>query len=445
MATITNLPLSQSLLLKGLELPNKMQMVYAQDYGYNVLTQLSAKLAPSISTPVPKVEVSSLGNLGVFAPITGNTNIASTGEVSVTKAGNFRVGDIVADKNMVQARVTKVDGAGNKIFLEPVTVGALTTAHFASGHNAKRLFDASANRDSRGKSVLNYTPDVDYALTAVTRESSRQSRRDRTSSYVRWNGDFWWRSYDDLALKAFAKQLEYKYAFSERGIHTGADGEYYTTGGVRWSIINKGGTYLPLTGELTQATFNDFLENMVRVSADNGRNLVALMGSAAMARLQTILGDYIKQAGTANTFGGASVQGLNVMQYSYAGMNISFVRWALLDDEMFRGELSTINGKPKMSNSIYFMDLTPVPAADGSGNLSPLQKYHFNQDELIANYVPGMIGLNGSDASSVKEAIAGSSIASLGTSDIDSVEFHMLSDCGLHCIADRMGLIEFAS
>lgn len=445
MSTITNLPLSQSLLLKGLQLPNKMQMVYAQDYGYNVLTQLSAKLAPSISTPNPKVEVSSLGNLGVYAPVTANTNIASTGEVVVSKAGNFRVGDIVADKNMVQGRVTSVDVAGNKIYLEPVTVGAFTSSHFAAGHNAKRLFDASANRDSRGKSVLNYTPDVDYALTAVTRESSRQSRRDRVSSYVKWNGDFWWRSYDDLALKAFAKQLEYKYAFSERGIHQGSDGEYYTTGGVRWSIINKGGTYLPLTGELTQATFNDFLENMVRVSADNGRNLVALMGSAAMARLQTILGDYIKQAGTLNTFGGASVQGLNVMQYSYAGMNISFVRWALLDDEMFRGELSTINGKPKMSNSIYFMDLTSVPAADGSGNLSPLQKYHFNNDELIANYVPGMIGLDSSDASSVKAAIAGSSMASLGTSDIDSVEFHMLSDCGLHCIADRMGLIEFAS
>ena len=444
MATTTNLPLSQSLLLKGLELPNKMQMVYAQDYGYNVLTQLSAKLAPSISTPNPKVEVSSLGNLGVFAPVTTAIN-TSTGEVVVSKASNFRVGDIVADKNMVQGRVTKVNGATNTVTLEPVTVSAFTASHFAAGHNVKRLFDASANRDSRGKSVLNYTPDVDYALTAVTRESSRQSRRDRTSSYVRWNGDFWWRSYDDLALRAFAKQLEYKYAFSERGIHTGADGEYYTTGGVRWSIINKGGTYLPLTGELTQATFNDFLENMVRVSADNGRNLVALMGSAAMARLQTILGDYIKHAGVNNTFGGASVQGLNVMEYAYAGMTIKFVRWALLDDEMFRGELSSINGKPKMSNSIYFMDLTPVPAADGSGSLSPLQKYHFNEDELIANYVPGMIGLEGSDASTVKSAIAGSTLASLGTSDIDSVEFHMLSDCGLHCVADRMGLIEFAS
>lgn len=444
MSTIGTLPLSQSLLLKGLQLPNKMQMVYAQDYGYNVLTQLSAQLAPSISTPNPKVEVSALGNLGVYSKVTTAIN-TTTGVVGVSNAQNFRVGDIVADKNMIQGRVTAVNPSTNTVTLAPVSVSAWTSAHFAVGHNAKRLFDASANRDSKGKSSLIYTPDTDYALTAVTRESSRQSRRDRVSSYVKWNGDFWWRSYDDLALKAFAKQLEYKYAFSERGIHTGSDGEYYTTGGVRWSIINQGGTYLPLTSELTQSTFNDFLEQMVRVSAENGRRLVALMGTAAMARLQTILGDYIKYAGNQNTFGGAAVKGLNVMTYAYAGMEIDFVRWSLLDDEMFRSELSSINGKPKMSNSIYFMDLTPVPAADGSGSLSPLQKYHFNDDELIANYVPGMIGLNSSDASSVKEAIANGVTGSLGTSDVDSVEFHMLSDCGLYCVADRMGLIEFAS
>jgi hypothetical protein len=261
---------------------------------------------------------------------------------------------------------------------------------------------------------------------------------------VKWNGDFWWRSYDDLTLKAFAKQLEYKYAFSERQIKQGPFGEYYTTGGLRWSIINNGGSYLSLTSELTQSVFNDFLEQMVRVSAEGGRKLIALMGSAAMARLQTILGDYIKYAGTANTLGGTSVTGLNVMKYAYAGLEIEFVRWALLDDEMFRGELSSVNGKPRMSNSIYFIDTTAVPAADGSGNIAALQKYHFNQDELIANYVPGMIGLESSSPSTVKAALSGGQSVSLGTSDVDGVDFHILSDCGLYCIADKMGLIEFA-
>ena len=442
MATITNLPLSQSLLLKGLSLPNKMAMVYSQDYGYNVLTQLTTKLASSISTPQAKVEISSLGNLGVYAKVTANTNIASTGVITVTDGSKFRVGDIIADANLVQAIVVSVNV--NNLSLLPHSVGALTTSHFVVNHNAKRFFDASANRSSIGKSTLNYTPDTDFALTAVTRESSHQSRRDRTSSFVKWNGDFWWRSYDDLTLKAFAKQLEYKYAFSERQIKNGPQGEYFTTGGLRWSIINNGGSYLSLTSELTQTVFNDFLEQMVRVSAEGGRKLIALMGSSAMARLQTILGDYIKYAGTQNTFGGASVTGLNVMKYAYAGLEIEFVRWALLDDEMFRSELSAINGKPKMSNSIYFIDTTPIPAADGSGTIAALQKYHFNQDELIANYVPGMIGLENSDPSTVKAAIGGSTMASLGTNDVDGVDFHILSDCGLYVIADRCGLIEFA-
>ena len=443
MASISNLPLSQSLLLKGLSLPNKMAMVYSQDYGYNVLTQLTSKLGSSISSAQAKIEVSSLGNLGVFSKVTTAIN-TSTGVVGVNDSSKFRIGDIVADANMVQGLVTDVNYSNSTITLAPHSVAAFTASHFALNHNAKRFFDASPNRSSFGKTTLNYTPNTDYALTAVTRESSHQSRRDRTSSFVKWNGDFWWRSYDDLTLKAFAKQLEYKYAFSERSVKSGPFGEYYTTGGLRWSIINNGGTYLPLTSELTQSVFNDFLEQMVRVSAEGGRKLVALMGSAAMAKLQTILGDYIKYAGTANTFGGASVTGLNVMKYAYAGLEIEFVRWALLDDEMFRSELSSINGKPKMSNSIYFLDMTSVPAADGSGTISALQKYHFNQDELIANYVPGMIGLEGSDASTVKATIAGSTMASLGTSDVDGVDFHILSDCGLYCIADRMGLIEFA-
>ena len=444
MSTISNLPLSQSLLLKGLSLPNKMAMVYSQDYGYNVLTQLSTKLAPSISTPQAKVEVSSLGNLGVFSKVNVAINTTS-GVVGLTDVSKFRVGDIVADANMVQGLVTDVNYGANTITLAPHSVSAWASGNFAVNHNAKRFFDASPNRSSFGKTTLNYTPDTDFALTAVSRESSHQSRRDRISSFVKWNGDFWWRSYDDLTLKAFAKQLEYKYAFSERAIKNGPYGEYYTTGGLRWSIINNGGSYLSLTSELTQTVFNDFLEQMVRVSAEGGRKLVALMGSAAMARLQTILGDYIKYAGTANTFGGTSVTGLNVMKYAYAGLEIEFVRWALLDDEMFRSELSTINGKPRMSNSIYFIDMTAVPAADGSGSISALQKYHFNSDELIANYVPGMIGLESSDASSVKAAIAGSTVASLGTSDVDGVDFHILSDCGLYCVADKMGLIEFAA
>jgi hypothetical protein len=440
---VTTLDLNKSLLLKGLSLPNKMAMVYAQDYGYNVLTQLSSKLGPSISTPQAKVEISSLGNLSVFSVVSA-VAAGATGEllVTVSNSENFRPGDIIADSNLVQGIVIEKTATANQLRVKSVTTTLSSSLHFLTGHVAKVMFDASANRLSYGKPSLNVVPNTDFTYTAVTRESSTQARRDRVSSFVKWQGDFWYRSYDDLTLRRFAKTLEYKYAFSERGTFGGPNGETYSTAGLRWSIINNGGTYLPLTSELTQTAFNDFLETLVRKSADNGRRLVAMMGSAAMARLQTILGDYIKYAGTQNTLGGVAVEGLNVMTYAYAGISIEFVRWALLDDEMFRAELSSVTGKPKQSHSIYLLDMTPLPAADGSGSLSPLQKYHFNNDEMIANYVPGMIGLEGSDPSSIKQTIAGSQLVSLGTNDVDGVDFHVLSDCGLYCAADKMGLIE---
>jgi hypothetical protein len=440
---VTTLDISKSLLLKGLSLPNKMAMVYAQDYGYNVLTQLTSKLGPSISTSQAKVEVNSIGNLSVFAAVTA-VAAGATGEilVTVTSSENFRPGDIIADSNLVQGIVIEKTATPNQLRVKSVTTSLSSSLHFQVGHIAKVMFDASANRLSYGKPALNIVPNTDFTYTAVTRESSTQARRDRIASFVKWQGDFWYRSWDDLTLRRFAKQLEYKYAFSERAIFSGAQGETYSTAGLRWSIINNGGTYLPLTSELTQTAFNDFLETLVRKTADNGRRLVAMMGSAAMARLQTILGDYIKYAGNQNTFGGASVEGLNVMTYSYAGLTIEFVRWALLDDEMWRADLSSVTGKPKMSHSIYIMDMTPLPAADGSGSLSPIQKYHFNNDEMIANYVPGMIGLEGSDPSTIKQTIAGSQLVSLGTNDTDGVDFHILSDCGIYVAADRMGLIE---
>lgn len=446
---VTNLDLNQSLLLRGLSLPNKMAMVYAQDYGYNVLTQLTSKLSSSISTPQPKVEISALGNLSVYSRVASAPTVPTgyaTGEalqITLDDASNFRIGDIIADNNMVQGIIVdKPSGGGNLVVVKRVSTTLATATHFLVGTIAKVLFDSSANRYSNGKTPLNFVPQTDYTYTAITRESSSQARRDRSSSFVKWQGDFWYRSYDDLTLRKFSKSLEFKYAFSERAIVSGPQGESFTTAGLRWSIINNGGVYLPLTTEITQTQFNDFLETLVRKSAENGRNLVALMGTAMMARLQTLLSAYIQYAGNTNTLGGVSVEGLNVMTYSYAGIKIDFVRWALLDDDAFKGDLSGVTGKPRMSHSMYVLDLTPIPAADGSGSISPLQKYHFNNDEMLAAYVPGMIGLQDSNPSTIKQALANGLSGSLSSSDVDGVDFHILSDCGLYCAAERCGLVE---
>jgi hypothetical protein len=439
MSTKTTLPIANALFVRGLELPNKMAMVYAQDYGYNVLTQLSAKVSSSIETMNPKVEVSALGNLSVFSPVTAAPTLSGVNLlVTVADPTGFRKGDVTGDANLVMGKVVSV--AGNVITLEPVNgVSLNASTHFQVNHTAKVLFDSSTNRGSTGKTTFDYVPDTNFTYTGVMRESSSLDRRDKTSSFVKWKGDAWYTSKDELVVKRFAKSNEYNMYLAQLGVSGSGTSEAYQTAGVRWSIINRGGTYMPLTSALTQASWHNFLEEMVRKSSNNGRRLVALMGAAAMASLQDIAAPYIQYAGTSNTFGGTEVQGLSVMKYSYLGLSVDFVRWAFLDDEPFRSELSSVTGKPRMSHSILLVDLTPVPTADGSGEISPLQKYHFTGSELITNYIPGMIGLENNPSGVYQKGM------SLTTSDLDSVKFEILSDSGYYMVADRMGLIEMVA
>lgn len=448
----TSLPINQALFLAGLELPNKMSMVYSRDFGYNILTQLAAQAGPSISSSHPKVEVSSLGSLSVFSQITAAPSLSGT-ELTVTVATTkgFRVGDVVADGNLAKARVKTV--GTTTLVLEEMYDSSLSTGvalnastHFQSGDTCTVLFDASANYNSGGKTTKKYVPETDYTYLAVTRESGSQTRRERTQSYVEWNGNYWHTGWMDLTVKQFSKQLELKYALSEMGAYNvgGAD-EYYTTQGLRSAIIDKG-EYFSGTSQLTLDEFNDMLSTMRRKVSGNGRNLLALMGTDILGRLQTLIGSsYITYVGTNNTFGGASVSGIDIYQYDYLGMKVRFATWDLLSDPMFAGKISTITGTPKMNNSIYFIDMTPIESADGRGTISPIQKYHFNNDELIAGFVPGMIGLTDSNPSTVKQAIANGITGSMMVSDLDNVSFHVLSDCGVYFAAERFGLYELAS
>lgn len=435
----TTLNVADSLILKGLNSPNFIEMVYGSDYGYNVLGQLVAKLGPSKSVNTPRFDVPAMGYTGVYSQVTATSSIDGNGNLVVTVANpsNFRENDMVADRNLVEGRVVSV--SATTITLAPhAGVTWSTGTHFTSGMTAKVGYDSSNNRDSRGKSTLNYTPDYDWGVCGVTRESGKQARRDRTASKVHWKNGMWWRGWDELVLKNFAKQSEFKYAFSQR--HD--NGQYSTTGGLRWSIKENGGRYYPLTSNFTKEDLNDFLYSMFTTTANGGRNLVALCGAAFIARLADILDDYIKYSGNQNTFGGVAVKGLSIKEYSYLDMNIQFVHWPLLDDPMFREEVSAINGRPMRSYSAYFMDMTPVSLADGSGTAPVIQRYHFNNDEMLANYVSGFIGLDGSDPGTVKQTLANGVNASFAANDTDNIEFHMLSDSGLYVRPEQLGLME---
>lgn len=431
----------QSLFAKGLIRPNIMENVYDSTLGYNMVSRFINDINKGVSvrTDNDKIQVAKLGNTTVFG-IVASTALVGTNLVVTLNAPNnlFRVDDAVSDKNNVTGRV--IAKTSTTLTLEPMYgVTFATASHFLAGGSASSMFNVSGNNASKGTEVLNYTPDLDYNCTAITRRSGFISRRDMAQSYVKWAGKYWWYAQEPLVRGEFARELERKAVYSERGYQTASsNGEYNSTGGLRWSAKNQGGLYVPISSALNQTSFDDILYDFAQKSATSSRKIAAFMGRAAMNDLQNINQTLIQYPGTQNTVGGASVKGLNSLEYAKMGIEVEYRHCPLFDDPNFMGDISSVTGKMKKSHTIMLIDMTPTETL-GGGFINPVQKYHFGEQEMSYKYISGMVGNNGISSS----GLAGD--YNLASNDVDGFSFEMLSDDGLYCVGEKIAWIELTA
>lgn len=444
MSQPTALPLDQALYLQAMNKPVWDELVWKASMGYGVLGQLIDRMNTA-SGGSQKVNDyifynSKLNDRGIFSAINGAPTIVSGTNLNVPISGeptNFRIRDIVSDDNYVQGRV--VGRTTNSIILEPVNVTSFSTAtHFLSGTNTRVLFDASGNRCSTGKESLSWVPEKDYGYIATLRDSSHQCKREQVQSWVKYSGGFWYRGWDEMTVNNWNRNREEQYYWSERTIHyAGTANEYMTTGGLRWSIMNNGGSYEALTSQLTLSTFNGFIDDMMIKSTNTGREVILLMGQYFLGNLQgSVFEPYIKAAGTRNTFGGAGVKGLNVMEYAYGGMSLNFAILPLFNNTEKYPAISTITGKNKLAGTGLFMDVASLESYGGA-SIPSIQKYHFGEKELYAGYMNGLAtDFNTGDLASASQSGI--------ISDVMGREFHLAGENGLYVRAQNMGLMELA-
>jgi hypothetical protein len=451
MGAVSNLSLADNLVLKMLNDPERSDVVWGSDLGYNKIQQLTdlmnKKAGGSKRVYQQKFEMYKLGSLEITQAIgaAATTSGAASGNIIVTLAqpnNNFRERDIIADTNMVQGKIERVLSA-TQFELSPSTTTWNTSLHFTNGSYAKVLYDASPNRGSRGKSSLTVTPDSDFNYTGVSRESNHMYIADGIKTYPKYKGKYWYTSHQTMTLQRFAKNEEKRSLFSERRIlNAGTPQETYTTGALRWNIINNGGTYLPLTGKITRDEWHDFLNSMMQKTTNNGRRIVALMGQQFMSDLQDLNRDAITYAGNQSTFGGLSVKGFDTRMYASAGMEVEFDRYPLFDDPEFFPEISNITGKRRWSTSCLLLDLTPIESADGTGEMvAPIQKRHFGSVETRMKYLPGMMSLEEMNDDRAAEVMKSGDF-SLAVSDLDACQFELYRNSGWYIIPKKLGLIE---
>lgn len=443
---VSGLSLYNNLLVRGLNAPEWQKTIIASDFGFNKIQTLTNIMNKNQSEGISdfKVNVPYVGSTSIANTVNGASVIAGTNlVVTFTQPDNrFRVNDQVMDSNYVKGRV--ISTTANSITIEPVSVAAWNAAtNFTNGMNVSDLGDVSGLGTTTGKTSLTVAPDTDFAVLRKTRDSYDQNIRDRVKTYVQYDpsGKYWWSSQQEFLLKRFARSQELAIVFDDRVENSVSD--FNTTGGIRWSAVNNGGTYMPLSSEITEADLQNFMEQFLNNFAAAQKKVIFYCGRRALMTMQNFLKANVITAGTNNVFGGASVKGYDLYMYKIAGLEVTLEYYPLFDDPLFSNQISSITGAPKMSSTIMAVDVTPADSGNGMGSVPVIKQYYHEGvgSEVLYKYIPGMIG-SGYDSKTI--AMGGADF-SLAANDLDACSWQMESVNGVYVIPQKVGWIELTN
>lgn len=443
MANLSPLPLSSNLIAATLNERNPMDVVTDISRGYNTpflsivsaLNGWSSRRIDSI-----KYEFTTVGNLAVAARIQSNSLVGLNLVVTLqdTTYRNFRVGDLVMDSEMVFGKV--ISSSAGSVTIEPAGTTFVAATHFVAGATIKCVGNASIKDSSRGISSLYVTPTLDYNYPGITRDSQYISAKDMIATYPRWNGEYWWFAQEEMMLQNFARMIEQKWVYTERGVIIGQDGEYYLNGGLIWSIKNRGGVYLKSPNIIDENTFNDLIYQVSVKRANYEQSLICLHGRAAKMEIDKFMGDTIKYSGKNNTFGGDGVKGFSIPSYNIGSVEVTFVHFPLLDNPVFNSEPCTLAGATgtRGSNSFFLIDKSMLVGLGGSSK-PPVEVFHFG-DEMYYGHIRGLVNAGTSAFDGGKGYMNPSD--SIIASDVAGMTCHAMADNGIN-IVDAQGMCFF--
>lgn len=251
-----------------------------------------------------------------------------------------------------------------------------------------------------------------------------------------------------MAIKRFARAMEFRALWSEYGTtaNSAVGGEVNYSMGLKAAIKDpqRGGIYTPLTNVMTQADFENFILRVANQQGVATTNLTLLVGRGALKLIQGFTSDYIKYAGKDNTFGGETVQGLDVYNYDIAGVHCKLVMLPIFNDQERFGTMSSIAGTGAFTRLMYtvvILDTNQYESVGGGVMLPAMEKVHFGGQEISYDYLTGVAMGQGSSTPSTG-SITGRPFGAVN--DRDGVSFQIYSDCAYDFMANKMGWLELA-
>lgn len=173
------------------------------------------------------------------------------------------------------------------------------------------------------------------------------------------------------------------------------------------SVVNQiktmGGLAIPLSSPLTIQAFRDAARQYKAKGGFTTDEVVVTCGSQYLGDIQEDLQSYVLTAGTNNVVGGASVMGLNIMEYGFEGLRFKFIVDPFLDNQRaFGTDLST--GFSKRSRSAIWMATERVKTENG-GDLPFVVDYYYGPTTDITRQE--VVGMTDSRGNYVKQGANG--------------------------------------
>lgn len=361
----------------------------------------------------------------------------------------FRVKDMVTDDpGSNKGQVVSV--APGTITIAPATNPTTLTngSQFVAGRYCVMLYDASGNFNSTGKTRLFKDRVPRYNYTAVQRDTTQIARREKFNSFMHNGVAYYWHDQEVQMLKRQMRSYVNKIIFSDPGVfNSQIEGATNQTEGLRAAIKNQGGLFVSSTAPLSQAAFESYFDFVASAYAAQSQEYWILCGREAWGAISAF---YVNQLTytVGNKMENGTALNFDVPEITIKGITLKVLVASVFNDTTQWPALSSIpgiNGTIK-GNSFCIVNMTEVPATDGSGLISPMRKFHFssdpitgtgdgrsNNEETLYRIIPGMTGLGSGN-------MTGPTVYNnyqLTASSVDGAQGEVLMDNGVDFQADR--------
>ena len=458
--------LESNALLNAINSPDKIPFTWLVDNEYNVIEMLmyvKGKKSRPVSGLNGLVQKPIMGVSRVIAQVATATVVGSNLVVTFTDPtyNLFRLKDAVLDSTPSANTGRVIVTAPGTITMEPdaaiFAAGGWNTAlHFPVNGYALSAYNVSGFQDSEATTSITEQPYYVTDSVSTMRDQLTLRTADFFKTYTKWKGTDFWANGQELVLwRRFNRQKINRWYFGSGGgtaatmsFNSGLEGQVNYTMGIRKGIMDqyRGGYYLPYNNALTQDQWGNWLTTVADLQSITGNGttkLTILLGREILKRIQSFTAPYIQFGGNTNTFGGSSVKGLNVYEYSYGGVVADLILDPVLNDvpsyptgSSIPGVIGTIR-----QNTAMAIDFGDYASADGSGMLPAIEEIYWDAmgQQTVFAYNPGLLG--GSKSNNGVFSMA----QSFATNGSPAQTLYLFEMSGLSGVYSRCGLLEPAS